>query len=139
MMQKLELPPKGFAVGPVSEPTVPCCLSLMHVLAHCHEEPGRDWTVYAVSSFTQLATRRNSQMPKIEREAILSLQGPVWGDDELLAGLHDIASQTDRGPVCSDLGSFAHHWVDCVFRWAYVESALCGPRVGCNCHYGHHD
>ena len=93
---EIGIAPKGFAVGPVSEPTVPCCLSPMDVLAHCHEEPGRDWTVYAVSSFTQLATRRNSQMPKIEREAILSLQGPVWGDDELLAGLHDIASQTDR-------------------------------------------
>ena len=35
-------------------------------------------------------------MSKIEREAILCLQGPVWGDDELLAGFQHIALHTDK-------------------------------------------
>ena len=88
--------PKGFEAPWNSSPVVPCCLSPSDVLAECHEQPGRDWNVYAVTSVDQLSQKRASQMTKIEREAILSLQGPVWGDDELLVGLQGIAQHTDH-------------------------------------------
>lgn len=93
---EIGIAPKGFANGPKAEVAVPCCLSPQDVLAECHEEPGHDWNVYAVSSLAQLTIKRESHMSKIEREAILCLQGPVWGDDELLAGFQHIALHTDK-------------------------------------------
>ena len=56
--------PHGFELPLSDSLTVPCCLSASDVLAECHEQPGRDWNVYAVTSMDQLVTKRASQMTR---------------------------------------------------------------------------
>ena len=101
-------------------------------------------TVYAVTSLAQLAQRRTSNMSKIEREALLCRQGPIWGDDEILNGLQCMAQGADQdqhvllitglaladdtatwAQLCASLGSVGtvltavmvdHHWYPLVWR-----------------------
>ena len=55
-----------------------------------------DGNVYASSTCTALQQVRAELMPKEKRQVTLQQQGMVWGDDELLFALHNLARQTDR-------------------------------------------
>ena len=76
-----------------SDPVVPCCMStddfLRFIRASDASDPG------PVTTLEGLAKVRVSNMAQLERLSVLQQQGPVWGDDELLFGLQNIALTTD--------------------------------------------
>lgn len=71
---------------------VPCCLDiegfLQFVRASDASVPG------PVTSLSGLSVIRHPEMAQVERLSILAVQGPVWGDDEILFGLERIATDT---------------------------------------------
>jgi len=76
-----------------AEKQVPCCLDvdafLHFVRASDAFEPG------PMNDLGRLSAVRHPDMPNVTRQSVLAMQGPVWGDDELLFGLHQIADNTD--------------------------------------------
>lgn len=80
-----------------AEPVVPCCMSiedfLRFIRASDASDPGH------VTSISCLSQSRVPVMSQMERMSLLQQQGPVWGDDELLSGLQNIALTTD-GDQC---------------------------------------
>ena len=85
-----------------AEPAVPCCLSIDEFLKYIRtsnaSEPG------PVTDLSQLSVLRHPDMAHAERVGLLGLQGPVWGDDEILFGLERaaIAASEDQGVVVWD-------------------------------------
>lgn len=76
-----------------AEPVIPCCLDadalLRYARASDASDPGH------VTDFGVLQQLRSPSMSKVERVSLLDMQGPVWGDDEVLHGLVQTAIGTD--------------------------------------------
>ena len=81
-------PAKLYATHPV-----PCCLDIDAFLRLVRASDSLD--LGPVNDPARLCAVRHPSMPQVERLGILSQQGPVWGDDELLFGLTQIAAHTD--------------------------------------------
>ena len=98
-----------------------------------------DWNTYAVSTFHALAQERQQSISKEARQLILAQQGPIWGDDEVLAGLHSIAAQTGADQfvhvwdplLVSGLvvDSQARTWVDLIGRLGQVATVISAVAV----------
>lgn len=75
-----------------ANPVVPCCLGIDDFLRHVRiaeaPEPG------PVTDLSQLFMVRYPNMAQVERLSLLALQGPVWGDDEIVYGLESTATGT---------------------------------------------
>lgn len=78
-------------------------------------EVGVDWNVYPVSTVNALLQERQQTISKEDREQVLGRQGPIWGDDELLAGLNYVALNT--GP-----DQFVHVWDPLLLSGLVVDS-----------------
>ena len=86
------VPPDWDPLQLMADRVVPCCLGiddfLRHVRASDASEPG------SVTDLSQLFMVRYPNMARVERQSLLVLQGPVWGDDELVYGLESTATGT---------------------------------------------
>ena len=76
-----------------AEPVIPCCLSADSFLRHVHASDAS--ASGPVTTLDQLSDVRVPEFARAERLGLVSLQGPVWGDDELLHGLTQTAIGTD--------------------------------------------
>lgn len=90
----LEVGPKGVSDVSVRE-GVGCPVTAQDVVPLAVAPPGGEGNVSAINTLQELAEKRSDSIPKSEREAILGHQGPVWSDDEILAGLYQVARDTD--------------------------------------------
>ena len=76
-----------------AEPEVSCCLSVEDFVQYVHASDAS--VTGPVVVLEQLSSMRHPNMSKQEHIGILDLQGPVWGDDELLQGLLQTAWSTE--------------------------------------------
>jgi hypothetical protein len=74
-------------------PVVPCCLSADSFLKYVQASDAS--ACGPVTTLDQLSDVRVPEFARAERLGLVSLQGPVWGDDELLHGLTQTAIGTD--------------------------------------------
>ncbi|CAL1157077.1 unnamed protein product, partial [Cladocopium goreaui] len=75
---------------------LPCCFDSTEVVQQALPS-GVDLPVGSVTGRDQLADLRWPDMKRIERQNLLGMQGPVWGDDEIMHGLLQIAVLTVIG------------------------------------------
>ena len=73
---------------------LPCCFDSTEVVQQALPS-GVDLPVGSVTGRDQLADLRWPDMKRIERQNLLGMQGPVWGDDEIMHGLLQIAVLTE--------------------------------------------
>lgn len=76
-----------------ADKVVPCCLDVDSFLQSVRASDAFD--LGHVNDPARLCVVRHPEMSQVERLSILSLQGPVWGDDEVLHGLIQTALNTD--------------------------------------------
>ena len=74
----------------LADKVVPCCMSIDDFLKYIRQSDVNEAT--PVTDISRLFVVRHPSMAQMERLGLLDLQGPVWGDDELLFGLERIAS-----------------------------------------------
>ena len=77
-----------------AQPHLPCCLDTDEFL-HQALAPGSLPTTQPVVTTEQLADLRYPDMFRLARQDLLGMQGPVWGDDEIMHGLLQVAVLTE--------------------------------------------
>ena len=77
-----------------AQPHLPCCLDSAEFL-HQATDPGSSPITQPVVTTEQLADLRYPDMFRIARQDLLGMQGPVWGDDEIMHGLLQVAVLTE--------------------------------------------
>jgi len=87
------VPPSWDPAQLTAEQPVPCCLGIDSFLQLVRSSNTFDSG--PINDPARLCVMRHPDMPQVERLGILGQQGPVWGDDELLCGLMQIAAKTD--------------------------------------------
>ena len=77
-----------------AQPLLSCCLDSDEVMHHARASSSEVVTQPVVTT-EQLAGLRYPDMFRIERQDLLGMQGPVWGDDEIMHGLLQVAVLTE--------------------------------------------
>ena len=86
--------PQGWHPSQLSAtPVIPCCLSADDFIRYVQTSDASDLGL--VTDLQELRAIRVPSFSRAERLGLLTMQGPVWGDDEVLYGLLQTAIGTD--------------------------------------------
>ena len=87
------VPPSWTPESLNASPVIPCCLDADEFLKYARDSNAE--TPGPVTDHEMLQSMRTPSMSRCERISLLGMQGPVWGDDEVLHGLVQTAIGTD--------------------------------------------